>query len=272
MNPELRQAFERLKAWFEPHERCAVAFSGGLDSTFLLAAIQQLTQTDVHAVTALTDYIPRWELSEAKSLAESIGVPHTIIELPVPDSVRDNPGDRCYRCKHAVFTALSQRMNQEGIDLLCDGTNVDDLSDYRPGLRALEQLGVESPLKSCGFTKQLIREGCRHFGLNELSVKPAYACLLTRLPHGMVIDTEILRRIEAAERVLHSLGCPDVRVRYDGDEAVRIEAGPKEFDMLLERVLLERIYRQLSRLGFTRISLDLGGYRRGSMNISREET
>lgn len=272
MNPELKEAFERLKAWFEPHERCAVAFSGGLDSTFLLAAVKQLTQTDVHAVTALTDYIPRWELSEAKSLAESVGVPHTIIELPVPDSIRDNPGDRCYRCKYEIFTALSERMKQEGIDLLCDGTNVDDLSDYRPGLRALEQLGVESPLKSCGFTKQLIREGCRYFGLNELAVKPAYACLLTRLPHGMRIDNNVLRSVEASERVLHRLGCPDVRVRYDGDGSARIEAGAGEFDMLLERALLDRIYRQLSRLGFTRISLDLGGYRRGSMNVSREES
>lgn len=272
MNPELKRAFERLKAWFEPYERCAVAFSGGLDSTFLLAAVRQLTQTDVHAVTAFTDYIPRWELAEAKSLADDLGVPHIIIELQVPDSIRDNPGDRCYRCKHEIFTALTERMRQEGIDLLCDGTNVDDMSDYRPGLRALAELKVESPLKACGFTKELIREGCRHFGLNELSRKPAYACLLTRLPHGMRIDTKVLRSIEAAERVLHGLGCPDVRVRYDGDNAARIEAGPKEFDTLLERTLLERMYRQLSRLGFTRISLDLGGYRRGSMNISQEES
>jgi uncharacterized protein len=264
MKEDTAAALERLKQWFEPYQSCTVAFSGGLDSTFLLAAIKQLTQTKVTAVTAVTDYVPRWEIDEAEKLASQIGVQHTLHEMPIPEQITSNPENRCYLCKLQLFTAMK---GASASDLLVDGTNVDDLGDYRPGMRALQELGVRSPLKDCGFTKELIRSGCRALGLTELSFKPAYACLLTRLPHGTDIRPEQLRMIERAERILHELGCPDVRVRVEGDSA-RIEAGGREFDTLLEKKLLERIYNRMTALGFSRVTLDLGGYRRGSMNAA----
>ncbi|MGM0431401.1 MAG: ATP-dependent sacrificial sulfur transferase LarE [Spirochaetota bacterium] len=262
---ELDEALGRLKEWFASVKRCAVAFSGGVDSTFLLAAIREYTDTEVVALTALTDYIPRWELAEAKEMTAFLGVEHLIMSLPVPEEIQNNPERRCYLCKHSLFSAMAERATQEGIDLLADGTNSDDAHDYRPGMQALRELDVKSPLKACGFTKNLIRQGCSELGLETTANKPAYACLLTRLPHGRTFDASLLRRIEAAELVLHRLGFPAVRVRVY-ENIARIELPKEHIDQFMGSHITDEVAGKLKELGFSRVTLDLDGYRQGSMN------
>lgn len=262
---ELDAALKRLKQWFSPVQQCAVAFSGGVDSTFLLAAVKEYTDTQPVAVTAVTDYIPRWEIAEAKELTASLGLEHLLMDFPVPGELRNNPENRCYVCKRTLFSAMAQRASQLGIELVVDGTNADDVYDYRPGMQALRELGVRSPLKECGFTKALIRQGCSELGLETTARKPAYACLLTRLPHGRAVDAHLLRNIEAAELILHELGFPAVRVRVHEDMA-RIELPSEHLSQFMKSDIASYVAYKLKKLGFSRVTLDLEGYQRGSMN------
>ncbi|MGE5153368.1 MAG: ATP-dependent sacrificial sulfur transferase LarE, partial [Bdellovibrio bacteriovorus] len=202
----------------------AVAFSGGVDSSLLVALARDAYGDEALALTVAAPQMARWEVAEARELAGALGVRHRVVELPLLPAIRDNPPERCYLCKRALLRELGSVAALVGLTQLLDGTNRDDLGEHRPGLRALKELGVLSPLAECGFTKADVRALARRLGLPNWD-KPAYACLLTRLPQGTPVTEETLRRIESAERCLIDLGYPGVRVRTHGDLA-RIELDP----------------------------------------------
>lgn len=256
----------KLKNVLEAYEKIGVAFSGGVDSSFLLAVlVKQFGADRVVALTVKSPYIPEWEVSEAKEYAKNLVVRHEIIELEMPSVIRFNPKDRCYQCKKIVFDQIWTKARSLGCDVLCDGTNHDDLSDYRPGLRALEELSVISPLMLAGYTKDEIRLGLRAMG-HEIWAKPPYACLLTRIPYDEEVKPEMLRQIEAAEFNLMQKGIKGVRVRHHGNIA-RIEIQKEELSKIFSMALMESINEDLKALGFEFVTLDLGGYQSGCYNV-----
>ena len=202
-----------LRAFFEAHPRVAIAFSGGVDSTYLVTAAAQYAQS-VHAYTIDSVFVPRFELEGAKALTKKLGVAHTLLPIDVlqNETVVQNPKDRCYFCKKAVFFTIWEAAKKDGYDLLLDGTNASDDASDRPGRKALAELDVLSPLRLCGLTKTLIREKSRALGLPTWN-KPSYACLATRIPTGEPITKEKLERTEWAETYLMGLGFSDFRVR-----------------------------------------------------------
>jgi uncharacterized protein len=237
----------------------AVAFSGGVDSTFLLNAAYDALGNKVIALTVKSPYIPDWEIAEAIDYAGKLGVKQLIIEAPLTREIMHNPENRCYLCKRFIFKKLRDIAVQKGFKNLVDGTNSDDSSDTRPGMKALKELNVLSPLKENGFGKQDIRRLSRMLGLPTWE-KPAYACLLTRIPYNTAVEDVILRRIENAEKFLIDLGIKAVRVRTHGDIA-RIEVDPSLIKKVIERNLFKTINQQLKSLGFKYVTLDLEGYR-----------
>ena len=258
---------DRLKADLRTLKRVAVAFSGGVDSTFLLrVAADTLGRENVLAVIGDSASLPRRERSLAEALVEAMGVEHAVVKT---GDLRDpqyaaNPPDRCYFCKHALFTEIRKRTEARGFAAVLDGNNADDAGDWRPGRRAAHTLGVRSPLLDAGLTKAEIREFSRQLGL-PTAEKPAMACLASRLPYGTRITEQTLGQVEAAENVLHDLGFHQLRVRHHGDTA-RIEAAPAEFDRFLDPALRQPVTAALRQLGYRFITLDLDGYRTGSLN------
>lgn len=244
--------------------KVVLAFSGGVDSTFLLRAAKEALGSNVKAVTILSPYIPRWEIAEAKELVQELGVQHEIIEAPIIDSIRFNPEDRCYLCKTAVFTKILSVAKAEGYAYVIDGTNFDDINDYRPGLRALKELEVKSPLLECKLTKAEIRAFSKELGLKTWD-KPPYACLLTRIPYGNELKEEDFRKIEEAEKYMMSIGFRAVRVRCHGDLA-RVEVSRSDRNKLFNEELLDTIAENIKNCGFKYVALDMLGYRVGSFN------
>lgn len=254
--------YERLLERLGEMKVAAVAFSGGADSTFLLAAARVALGERVLALTAVTPYMERQEITETLSLSASLGVRHELVELPMPEGMKSNPPERCYLCKHALYERLAAVARDAGFPRVLDGSNLDDLDDYRPGLRALRELGIESPLLDCGIDKAEVRRLSAELGL-PTSDKPTNACLLTRLPIGARVSMEDLQRIEEAERILIERGYRWVRVRLH-DGLARIEVSPEERVQLLGEG--EEVAAALQQLGFRHVTLDLLGYRMGSMN------
>ena len=222
-----------LKAFFEAHPRVAIAFSGGVDSTYLVTAAAQYAQS-VHAYTIDSAFVPRFELEGAKALTKKIGITHTLLPIDVlqNETVVQNPKDRCYFCKKAVFSTIWEAAKKDGYSLLLDGTNASDDASDRPGMKALAELDVLSPLRLCGLTKSLIRERSRVLGLPTWN-KPSYACLATRIPTGEPITKEKLERTEWAETYLMGLGLSDFRVRLFADCA-KLQVKEAQIPLLLQ--------------------------------------
>jgi uncharacterized protein len=245
--------------------RVVVAFSGGVDSALLLkVAVDCLGTDNVLAVTVSSPVHPDWERRDAEHLARSIGVPHLIVEsdeLQQDDFVA-NPPDRCYVCKFGRFKELVAIACQRGFAHVLDGGNVDDLGDHRPGLRAVEEHGVRSPLKEAGFTKADIRVLSRALGLPTWD-HPSQACLASRFPYGERITREGLAQVDRAETFLRELGLRQVRVRHHGSLA-RIEVEPGDFALVMSR--RPDVVAYLKTLGIAYVTLDLAGFRSGSMN------
>ncbi len=247
----------------------ALAFSGGVDSTLLLAISSTLSQAPAClALTAETPYIASWELKEAVAYGATLPIDHQIVKIDIPELIKDNPKLRCYYCKNALMTAIIDAARAAGIATVIDGSNYDDLADYRPGLTALRECGVISPFLDCQIGKSQIRQWSQQLNLPTWD-KPAYACLLTRLESDKLIDRADLALIEAAETFLFSLGIRAVRVRKQGDLA-RIEVVAEQLDLVIaQRSVIDA---QLKQLGFNYVTLDLAGYRMsGLLNLTDEE-
>ena len=263
MNNATRK-YKKLIEMLSNTDGAVIAFSGGVDSTFLLhAAIEALGDRAIAASIA-TSYVPEWEQAEARRFALEIGVEHLLIELPFPEELRMNPPEHCYTCKKIIFSRLLEAAEKLGISNVLDGTNVDDLSDYRPGIKALRELGILSPLVEAGLTKQDIRDLSRKFDLPTWN-KPSFACLLSRMPIGIEVTDEALRQVENAEVFLMDLGFPAVRVRHHGDVA-RIEIPKDKFEDFIKANEEHSINDTLKQMGYRHTALDLGGYSMGSLN------
>jgi len=255
--------YRRLLGELTKFRRPAVAFSGGVDSTFLLRAVKDAFGR-ADAFLASCAFVPPKELLEARELAASIGA--ALYEIPVDvladPAIAGNPADRCYTCKKRLFIALWDAARAQGCDALLEGSHADDLNDYRPGRRALEELGVQSPMMSAGIGKARIRELSRELDLPTWD-KPAMACLATRFPTGETLTPEGIARVARAEETLAELGFPAVRVRSHG-EVARIELPPAQMEGALAR--RNEISEAARRAGFRFAALDLDGYKMGSMN------
>ena len=258
---------KKLEKVLQKMNKVLIAYSGGADSTFLIkVAVDTLGKENVLAVTAKSPTYQASELKDAKENAKTIGVRHLIIdtqELKNPE-FSSNPGNRCFYCKDELFGELKSIANKKGFDFVSDASNIDDLYDYRPGAKAKEKHGVSSPLQDAGFSKRDIRVFSKKLGLATWD-KPAMACLASRFPYGDKIEVDKLKRIETAEYFLQGMGFKQVRVRCHGD-AARIEVLPGQIKRLNKDEIRGKIVKKLKALGFLYITLDLQGYRTGSLN------
>lgn len=266
MRSELKQKYDNLKTILAETGGLVVAYSGGVDSTLLLKAATEALGDRALAVTATSETYPPQEFAEAKKLANEIGARQRVIhtsELEV-EQFRDNPPERCYYCKRELFGKLLEIAREEGLAAVADGSNVDDLGDYRPGMKAAEELGVICPLRDAGLTKDEIREISKELGLPTWD-KPSFACLASRFPYGDEITMEKLTQVAAAEQVLRGLGLGQLRVRHHGQTA-RIEVDAEGFEAVIRSDNRARIVEELHKIGYLYVTLDLDGYRTGSMN------
>jgi len=262
---------QKLKALLHSYESCLVAYSGGVDSVFLARVAHDTLGAKALAVIADSPSLPRRELADALQLGERFGFPVRVVktaEFDNPDYLA-NPTNRCYFCKHELFQELEPLAKAEKFAVICYGENASDLGDFRPGSQAAAEFQVRAPLKEAGLTKADIRELSAQLGLPTAD-KPQMACLSSRIPYGEAVTPEKLRMIEAGEYVLRDLGFYDVRVRHhelSGTRALaRIEVGPTELPRLLANGIPHRVSEELKRVGYTHVTLDLQGYRRGSLN------
>ena len=265
MVEELKE--QKLHALLRGYGRVALGFSGGVDSTLLLrVALDVLGSGNVLAVIADTPSLPRKEFAEAVRLAETMGAACVVID---PDELSDpayaaNPADRCYFCKKHLFALIAKVALEKGFATVLDGNNADDAGDYRPGRRAAQELGVKSPLMEAGLTKAEIRALSARAGLPTAD-KPAMACLASRIPYGTPVTAEVLAQVERAEEALRGAGFSQCRVRHHGDIA-RIEVAVNDLPRLLDSALREKLVHALKAAGYRYVTLDLQGYRMGSMN------
>jgi len=262
----LHEKYNELKELLGSLKSVTVAFSGGVDSTFLLHTAKEALGDNVIAVTARSLSFPGRELMEAKAFAAEHKIEHIVVdseELDI-DGFSQNPKNRCYLCKTELFTKIQEIAQNRGFHAVLEASNIDDNGDYRPGLIAVKELGIYSPLRQIGFTKAEIRELSKEQDLPTWN-KPSFACLSSRFPYGESITPERLQMIDKAEQYLLDLGIWQVRVRFHNNLA-RIETDENGFSLMLNSQIRDQIYNEFHKLGFTYVSLDLKGYRTGSMN------
>lgn len=264
MNAETK--YEKLKKLLESYKSAAVAFSGGVDSTFLLYAAREALKDQVLAVTVHMAAVPERERQEAAAFCQKEQIRQLICSV---DAMRipgfaENPPARCYYCKTEIFRNICRIARENHMQVVAEGSNVDDMKDFRPGMRAITELGIQSPLKQAGLTKEDIRILSKKMGLPTWE-KPSFACLASRFPYGEPITNEGLARVEAAEVFLMERGFSQLRVRAHGKLA-RIELLPEDMDRMLEPGLRTETENYFRQIGFSYVALDLRGYRTGSMN------
>lgn len=269
LNKALESKLDALCRIVKTHFKVAVAYSGGVDSTFLAFIVnRELGKENAIALMADTSLVPQFEIDIAIKTAESMGLNFkTVTVNPFVKEFVKNPPDRCYHCKKIIFTELFKAASQMGFDILVDGSNADDTKEYRPGFKALAELGVSSPLMDAGLTKSEIRTLSRHFDLPTADMVSS-TCLATRIPYFTEIDTGKIKAIEKSEAVLFKLGFENFRVRYHGDIA-RIEVQLEQMDKIME--YRDTIIEEFKKIGFLYITVDLAGYRSGSMDETLKE-
>lgn len=262
----VHQKKQALEVYLRSLGSVAVAFSSGVDSTFLLKVAHDLLGEKAIAVTARSCSFPKREQEEAAAFCAAEGIRQIVVdseELSI-EGFRQNPVNRCYLCKHELFTKIREIASANGIAYVAEGSNLDDNGDYRPGLQAVAELGIKSPLREAQLTKAEIRQLSKELGLPTWD-KPSFACLASRFVYGETISEEKLSMVDRAEQRLLDMGFRQVRVRVH-DSLARIEIQPSEFPKMLEGDTAAELDRYLREMGFAYVSLDLGGYRTGSMN------
>lgn len=269
----LQEKYKILKDNMKKRGSAAIAFSGGVDSTFLVKVAHEVLGDKMIAITATSSTYPERELQEAIKYAKDMGVKHLIIsseELDI-EGFATNPKNRCYYCKKELFTKISAIAKENGVEYVFDGSNIDDDGDYRPGMQAARELEVISPLKEAKLSKEDIRELSKELNLPTWN-KPAFACLSSRFPYGNLITAPKLKMVEEAEQFLLDIGLRQVRVRHHG-EIARIEVSPEERSRFFDLDVMDKVGEKLKKIGFTYVTLDILGYRTGSMNevLTEEE-
>lgn len=267
MTEELKTKYENLKSYLFLLRSVAVAYSGGVDSTLLLKVAHDVLGDAAVAMVGHSEFYPKREGNEAADFCRKEGIRQidVLIDVLKIDGVSHNPKDRCYICKHALFSRLLELAAENDIAYVAEGSNLDDEGDYRPGLKAIAELKILSPLRAAGFTKADVRALSKELGLPTWS-KPSYACLASRFVYGETLNDEKLHMVDAAEQQLIDLGIVEERVRIHGDEnyIARIEVLPEDFENVIKN--REIIVSRLKELGFRYVTLDLKGYRTGAMN------
>jgi len=268
LTEELKEKLIKLEEYIRTLGSLAIGFSGGVDSSFLLAVAHEVLGDRVIAVTGADASVPEREVNEAKAFCADRGIRHIICKMnPMEmEGYRNNSPDRCYFCKHGIFSEVKNIADENGISYMAEGSNIDDIGDYRPGLRAAAELSVKSPLREAGLNKSDVRLISKAMGLPTWS-KPAYACLASRFVYGEEITEEKLRMIDRAEQFLIEHGFLEERVRLHGRIA-RIEVPPSDIPRLASDEIRDMVYEEFRAIGFQFITLDLKGYRMGSMNAT----
>lgn len=267
LSPALTSQYNHLQSILRELGGVAIGFSGGIDSTLLIRVAADVLGDNALAVIGRSETYPTREFEEAIQLAQSFGSRHKVVATEETDNLKfkENPPDRCYFCKTELFSKLHSIAAEEGIRWIADGTITDDLGDFRPGMRAKSEQNVRSPLLEAGFSKNDVRELARHLEIPTWD-KPSFACLSSRFPYGFGITKENLMKIDAAETFMRDLGFRFFRVRHHDDRTARLEIGLQEFHRLFEDALRNKIVDHLKSLGYLYVTLDLQGYRTGSMN------